>query len=600
MSRRESAGEPVRTLVGIGASPGIVIGKAYVVHSESFRIFPRRLTDEEVEGEIDRFKEAVAASRQEILVVKEAFLEKGHSPDLTEIFDTHIHLLEDPVLTDETIRRVREEKRNVEFIFSQNVEAIEERFSSVPDEYLRQRLQDIQAVSGRILRKLLRKERQSLSHLSEKVVLIAHDLTPAETASMDKENVLAFATDVGGRTSHMAIMAKALEIPAVVGVQTVTQYVKNDDIVIVDGLQGTVIVAPDEQMLNEYQVRRERYLESERLLTQLKDLPAQTVDGHIVTLSANIDLPEEIGSAVGHGASGIGLFRTEFLFLNRTVPPSEDEQTETYSQAARLVSPDPITIRSLDIGGDKLLGSDVRYQEVNPFMGCRAIRFCLAHPEIFKPQLRAILRATAHGRVRLIVPMVTSLSELRRAKAMLDEARDELRAEGIPFDPEMPVGVMIETPSAVIIADVLAQEVDFFSIGTNDLIQYALAVDRVNERIAHLYEPTHPGILRMLKLVVDASRKAGVSLSICGEIAGDLPLALVLVGLGVRELSMAAAAIPEVKKLIRSVSLKDIERLASRLLELSTGEDVRAEIQRTIAQLVPNHKDYELFTWART
>jgi phosphotransferase system enzyme I (PtsI) len=590
----------VRTLVGIGASPGIVIGKAYVVHSESFRIFPRRLTDEEVEGEIDRFKEAVAASRQEILVVKEAFLEKGHSPDLTEIFDTHIHLLEDPVLTDETIRRVREEKRNVEFIFSQNVEAIEERFSSVPDEYLRQRLQDIQAVSGRILRKLLRKERQSLSHLSEKVVLIAHDLTPAETASMDKENVLAFATDVGGRTSHMAIMAKALEIPAVVGVQTVTQYVKNDDIVIVDGLQGTVIVAPDEQMLNEYQVRRERYLESERLLTQLKDLPAQTVDGHIVTLSANIDLPEEIGSAVGHGASGIGLFRTEFLFLNRTVPPSEDEQTETYSQAARLVSPDPITIRSLDIGGDKLLGSDVRYQEVNPFMGCRAIRFCLAHPEIFKPQLRAILRATAHGRVRLIVPMVTSLSELRRAKAMLDEARDELRAEGIPFDPEMPVGVMIETPSAVIIADVLAQEVDFFSIGTNDLIQYALAVDRVNERIAHLYEPTHPGILRMLKLVVDASRKAGVSLSICGEIAGDLPLALVLVGLGVRELSMAAAAIPEVKKLIRSVSLKDIERLASRLLELSTGEDVRAEIQRTIAQLVPNHKDYELFTWART
>jgi phosphotransferase system enzyme I (PtsI) len=417
---------------------------------------------------------------------------------------------------------------------------------------------------------------------------------------MDRKNVLAFATDVGGRTSHTAIMAKALEIPAVVGAKDVTQHVRNDDVIVLDGVEGIVIVDPDEQTLNEYQIRRERHLESERVLEQLKHLPAQTLDGHTVVLSANIDLPEEVESALGHGAQGIGLLRTEFLFLNRTAPPSEDEQAEAYSKVARLVSPNPVTIRTLDIGGDKLLGGHVGYRELNPFMGCRAIRFCLEHPEIFKPQLRAILRASASGKVKLIFPMITSLSELARARVVLDETREELRAEGIPFDPEMPVGVMIETPAAVIIADVLAREVDFFSIGTNDLIQYALAVDRVNERIAHLYEPAHPGILRMLKLVVDAAREAGVGLSVCGEVAGDLPIALVLVGLGLNEFSMAATAIPEIKKLIRSVSLKDVRSFASRLLELSTAEEVRSEIQQTMAQLAPNYGERKLFAWART
>lgn len=589
----------MRKVTGISASPGIVIGRAYVLHSESFRIFPRKISEDEVEREVERFKRAIKESKREILAVKENFEERADAPGLTEIFDTHIHLLEDLVLTEETIRRVREEKRNVESIFSENVDAIEKRFSSVPDEYLRQRLHDIQAVSGRVLRKLLRKEKQSLSHLSEKVIVIAHDLTPAETAGMDRRNVLAFATDVGGRTSHTAIMAKALEIPAVVGAKDASQYVRNDDVIIVDGFEGVVIVDPDEKTLNEYQIRRERHLESERVLEQLKHLPAQTLDGHTVVLSANIDLPEEVESALGHGAQGIGLLRTEFLFLNRTTPPGEDEQVEAYSKVARLVSPNPVTIRTLDIGGDKLLGGRAGYREVNPFMGCRAIRFCLEHPEIFKPQLRAILRASASGKVKLIFPMITSLSELAQARDILDEAREELRAEGIPFDPEMPVGVMVETPAAVVIADVLARDVDFFSIGTNDLIQYSLAVDRVNERVAHLYEPAHPGILRMLKLVVDAAHEAGVGLSVCGEVAGDLPIALVLVGLGLNEFSMAATAIPEIKKLIRSVSLKDVEGFASRLLELSTTKEVRSEIRQTMAQLVPNYDEKRLFAWVR-
>ncbi len=352
--------------------------------------------------------------------------------------------------------------------------------------------------------------------------------------------------------------------------------------------------------MNEYQIRRDRFLESERLLEQLKDLPAQTSDGQTITLSANIDMPEEVESTLGHGAQGIGLFRTEFLYLNRVDPPSEDEQAEAYTRVAKSVGSNPVTIRTLDIGGDKLLGGHMSYREANPFMGCRAIRFCLEHPEIFMPQLRAILRASAHGQVRLIFPMITSLSELRRSRSVLEDAKAQLRSQGVPFDPDMSVGVMIETPSAVLIADMLAREVDFFSIGTNDLIQYALAVDRVNERIAHLYEPTHPGILRMLRLVIDAADKESVHLSVCGEIAGDVSLALVLIGLGVRELSMTATAIPEVKKLIRSVAFKDVKGLASRVLDLSTTEEIRNEIQQTVAQLVPNSSGYKSLEWART
>jgi phosphotransferase system enzyme I (PtsI) len=590
----------VKKLTGLAASPGIVIGRAYVVYSESFRILPRPISDEEVEPEIERLKKAIAESKREILAIQRNFREEANEPALAEIFDTHIHLLEDLLLTRETMERVREEKKNVEFIFSRNLESLEAKFSSVEDEYLRQRWHDIEDVSGRILRKLMRREKQSLSRLNEEVIVISHDLTPADTASMDRKNVLAFATDAGGRTSHTAIMAKALEIPAVVGLKDVTNHVRNDDVIIVDGLQGIVIVSPDENTLNEYQIRRERFLESERALVQLKDLPAQTLDGHAITLSANIDMPEEIESVLTHGAQGLGLFRTEFLYLNRISPPTEDEQAETYGRVAELVSPHPVTIRTLDIGGDKLLGGHSRYQETNTFMGCRAIRFCLSHPEIFKLQLRAILRASARGRVRLIFPMITSLRELRQAKGILDEARSELRTEGIPFDSEMPVGVMIETPSAALIADVLARESDFFSIGTNDLIQYSLAVDRVNEEVAYLYEPAHPGILRMLRLVIDAAGKEGIQLSICGEIAGDPTFALVLIGLGISELSMVATAIPEAKKLIRSISLTDVKALSSRVLDLSTAEEVRSEILRTITQLVPNYSDFEFWAWART
>jgi phosphotransferase system enzyme I (PtsI) len=599
MSWRKSAGEQVRSFTGIGASPGIAIGKAFVLSSEGFHIFAHVIPDGEVEREIERFHKAITESKQEIRSVKEKFSEEAREPGLIEIFDTHIHLLEDVMLMGATVERIRKEKKNAEYVFSQTVAALEEKFLAVDDEYFRQRVQDIRDVSGRVLRKLVGKERRTLSRLDERVIVIAHDLTPAETASMDRQNVVAFATDVGGRTSHASIMAKALGIPAVVGLQSISTQVSNDEIVILDGVQGAVVVAPDEQSLNDYQLRRERFHESERLLAQLKHLPAQTLDGRLITLSANVDLPEEVEPAIGHGAEGVGLLRTEFLFLNRTQPPGEDEQAEAYSKVAKMIAPHPVTIRTLDVGGDKLL-THAQYPEANPFMGCRAIRLCLNHPELFKPQLRAILRAGAVAKnVKVLFPMITGLGELRQAKAVLDEVKDELRNERFAFDERMPVGVMIETPSAAIITDLLAPEVDFFSIGSNDLIQYMLAIDRVNERIAHLYEPTHPAVLRMLKSIIDSAERAGVELSICGEIAGDLPLALVLLGFGMKTFSMAATMIPEVKKLIRSISYADIREMAFNLLNLATAEEVRNEIQRSMAKKLAHYSDYDLFVWSR-
>jgi phosphotransferase system enzyme I (PtsI) len=589
----------VKQYSGIGASPGIAIGKAFVVSSEGFRILPHNLAESEIDEEILRFQRAIAESKQEILSIKQKFSREANEPGIAEIFDTHIHLLEDVLLMGETIKRIREDKMNAEFLFSQTVEALEGKFKSVDDEYFRQRVHDIQDVSRRVLRKLLGKERQSLSSMNEEVVVISHDLSPAETASMDRRNVIGFATDVGGRTSHASIMAKALGIPAVVALQNISIQARNDEIVVIDGLQGIVVIAPDEQTLSEYQMRRQRFLESERLLAQLSHLPAQTLDGHTVTLSANVDLPEEVEPALEHGAEGIGLLRTEFLYLNRPAPPSEEEQAQTYTKVAKLVAPHAVTIRTLDLGGDKV-PSQSPQREANPFMGARAIRFCLDHPEIFRPQLRAILRASVAGNVKLLFPMITGLGELRRAKAALNEAKDELQRERVPFNDRMPIGVMIETPSAAIITDLLAPEVDFFSIGSNDLIQYMLAIDRGNERIAHLYEPTHPAVLRMLKSIIDAAERAGVELSICGEIAGDLPLALVLLGFGMKRFSMAATTIPEVKKLVRSISFEDVRNLASRLLNLSTADDVRNEIQRSMAKLVRNYSDYETFVWSRS
>jgi phosphotransferase system enzyme I (PtsI) len=569
------------------------------VHSESFRVLPRSIPEDSVESEIERFKKAIEKSKSEIFEIKRKFEETAHDPALAEIFDTHIHLHEDVVLIEETVKRVREEKKNVEYLFSETLDEIEAKFASVDDEYFRQRWHDVQDVGSRILRKLLQKDKQSLNHLSDKVIAICHDLTPADTASMDRENVLAFATNAGGRTSHTAIMAKALEIPAVVGLIDVTDHVRTDDVVIIDGLRGLLIVTPDEQTLNEYQIRRERFVESERALTEIKELPAQTLDGHTIGLSANIDLPEEIDSVLAHGAQGIGLFRTEFLYINRSIPPSEDEQVEAYGTVARLMAPHSVTIRTLDIGGDKVLEGNMKYREDNPFMGCRAIRFCLDHPEIFKPQLKAILRAGLNGRIRLMFPMITGLIELRRTKAVLEEVKKELDAEGVPYDHDMPVGVMIETPSAVMVADELGREADFFSIGTNDLIQYSLAIDRINERVAHLYEPAHPAILRMLKMIISAANKADIPLSICGEIASDLSLALIVIGLGLKDLSMVATNIPEVKKLIRTISLKDVEQLASRVLDFSTSDEVKEEIQSSVERLVPNYGDFSFFGMSR-
>jgi phosphotransferase system enzyme I (PtsI) len=455
------------------------------------------------------------------------------------------------------------------------------------DEYLRERATDLRDVGRRVIANLLGKERETLARLEEEVVVVAYDLAPSDTASMVKEKVIGFATDTGSRTSHTAIMARALEIPAVVGLGAVTAAIKSGDIVIVDGSHGVVIVNPDPATLFEYQEMQRRYVLFERELEKLKELPAETTDGYKVTLAANIELPEEIEHVKSHGADGVGLYRSEFLYMNRPDFPSEEEQFEAYRAVAESLAPKSIIIRTLDLGGDKFISQLDMPAEMNPFLGCRAIRFCLERPDIFKAQLRALLRATVFGSVKVMFPMISGVTELRTALAILDETKRELAAEEKEFDPNLQVGVMIEIPSAAMTADILAKEVDFFSIGTNDLIQYTLAVDRVNERIAHLYDPLHPAILRFIKWIIDAGHNAGIWVGMCGEMAADPLFTMILLGLGLDEFSMGSVAVPGIKKIVRSVSMQESKELARTVFGLSTADEIREYLERRVSQILP-------------
>ena len=418
--------------------------------------------------------------------------------------------------------------------------------------------------------------------------MIAYDLSPSDTASLHKKNVIAFATDIGGKTSHTAIMAKALEIPAVVGLKTVTKGVKSGATVIVDGSNGLVITDPDQETLAKYEQAKTKIAEFDASLTHLRDLPCVTRDGHQVHLSANIEIPDEMPSAKSHGANGIGLYRTEFFYLEHVDLPTEQEQYEAYKNVAEQMSPDSVVIRTLDLGGDKFMSQLKIPKEMNPFMGWRAIRFCLARPDIFKVQLRAILRASAHGKLKIMYPMISGVEELREANKLLGEMKDELRRENVPFDQNIKVGAMIEVPSAAMTADILAREVDFFSIGTNDLIQYSLAVDRVNEKIAYLYEPAHPAVLRLIKSVIDIGHKTNIWVGMCGEMAGDPAFALLLLGFGLDEFSTSPVNIPRIKQIIRSVDYKTAQEIANEALTLSTGTEIEEFAARKLRELVPD------------
>ncbi|PIQ85698.1 MAG: phosphoenolpyruvate--protein phosphotransferase [Candidatus Omnitrophica bacterium CG11_big_fil_rev_8_21_14_0_20_45_26] len=575
-------------LHGIPVSPGFAIGQVRVFHSEDFFSIPAiHIHEDEVPREIARFEEALTKTRAELLGIRRKISnEIGH--EHSDIFNAHLLILEDRTLIEDVIQKVREEKVMVERAFSIVVQRYFHAFSQIDDEYLRERVSDIKDIGRRIMRNLMGHEKESLSDLKEPIIIIAHDLSPSETASMDKKNVIAFATDIGGPTSHTAIMARSLEIPAVVGLDRISKEVVNGDTVIVDGTRGDVILDPDTETLDRYNREEKRFIELISELDKLQKLPAKTLDGHQITLSANIEFPDEIPSVLAHGADSIGLYRTEYFYLNRPDLPTEEEQFEAYKTVAEKMAPKEVVVRTLDLGGDKFLSSMELPHEMNPFLGWRAIRFCLTRVDIFKVQLRAVLRASAFGHFKIMFPMISTISEFQKAREILNDAKEELKREGVKIDDQIQVGAMIEIPSAAVISDILAKSCDFFSIGSNDLIQYALAVDRGNEKIAYLYQPTHPAILKLVSQIITNGKKEKKWVGICGEMGGDPIAALLLVGLGIDEISTSAFVLPKVKKAVRSVRFDQLTKMTRKAMRFSTAEEIRDFAEQEIKKMAPD------------
>jgi phosphoenolpyruvate-protein phosphotransferase (PTS system enzyme I) len=547
---------------GIAVSDGVCRGKVVVMHRSRRVIAKRELADDAIVPETKRFEHALVRTRQQITEVQRRVADTMSSNE-ADIFDAHLLMLEDRVLIEEVIKIIREQKTNADYAFHTAADRYIAVLEAVEDEYLRERAADLRDLTGRVLDNLLEvKDQFDIRHLTEPCILVAHDLSPSMTAQIDRKFVLGFVTDIGGKTSHTAILARSLDIPAVVGAQNISEELETGDYALLDGYNGTVIVNPTDQTLFEYGQLAKIKASLDEKLREVQHQPAVTLDGKIIHLSANIEEQNDVEAVLAHGAEGVGLFRTEFLFINQESLPSEEEQFQVYRQVAATLKPQPVIIRTLDLGGDKFASHLQLAQEMNPFLGWRAIRFCLAQPELFRAQLRAILRASAEGNIRMMYPMISGLDELNQANALLEKCKAELRAENIPFAENLEVGAMIEIPSAVLIADALAKRVKFFSIGSNDLIQYTLAADRTNEKVSHLYEPTHPAILRLIKMTVDAAHANGIWVGVCGEIAGDPVLAPLLIGLGVDELSAAPAVIDEVKYIIRRLKMDEARQLA--------------------------------------
>jgi len=512
---------------------------------------------------------------------------KGMGTEHAEIFDAHLLVLEDRMLIEEVISRVKKEKIGIDYIFSEVLKRYADVFAKVEDEYLKERISDINDVGRRVLRNLLGKQHTVLEELKDPVIVVAHDLSPSDTATMYHKSVIGFVTDIGGKTSHTAIMAKSLEIPAVVGLETATQQIKEEYTLILDGNSGLVIINPKQETLNKYERKKEKIKDLSRIYVTLRDLPAITLDGREVELAANIELPQEIPSVKEHGVHSIGLYRTEFFYMNRKDLPSEDEQFEAYKYVAEAMKPKSVIIRTLDLGGDKFLSQLQIPHDMTPFLGWRAIRFCLARPDIFKTQLRAILRASKYGNLKIMYPMISGIEELKQANKLIEESKKELRAEKIAHNEELEVGVMIEVPSAALTCDILAKEAAFFSIGTNDLIQYSLAVDRTDEKVSYLYEPTHPAVLRLIKNIIEAGHKGGINVGMCGEMSGEPAFALLLLGLGLDEFSMPAIAVSRIKQIIRSVNFKDAQDIAHKALDLSKSKEVEKFAKEQLHNILP-------------
>ncbi len=571
-------------------SSGVAIGHVRLFQVTTMDVGESLVIANQIDMELERFDAAVQQTREQIEEIGKRLTERGDHKALSEVMTMHLMLLEDKMIVGKAGELIREERYGAEYALSVVLKNAEKRYADLPDLF-RERYKDIEDICRRIMNNLRGVHTHSLENLEEECIIVSPDLSPSDTASMHREKVLGFVTDAGGRTSHTAILARALEIPAVVATHNISQFAQENDLIIIDGDSGQVIIKPDELDIQFYQNKKTQYQIRLSRLHQMSELEPVTLDGHVVDLLGNIEFSYEVETIKKYGANGVGLYRTEFLFLNRITIPTEEEQYQHYREVAEKLAPKPVIIRTLDIGGDKFAHALDSSNELNPFLGCRAIRFSLYNPKIFRTQLRAILRASVHKNIHIMYPLISGVGELEAARNFLESCKSELRSQGIEFDENIPIGAMIEVPSAVMVAKDMAQSLDFFSIGTNDLIQYTLAVDRGNEKIAFMYQPLHPAVLRMISMIVDVGRKYEIPVDVCGEMASEPICTLVLMALGVERLSMAPHAIPKVKDLIRCSRMDVLREFGTQLLTLPTVEKIKDRILFSLPGLIHDRND---------
>jgi phosphotransferase system enzyme I (PtsI) len=578
---------------GLGVSSGVAIGHVRLYHVSSLEVGEAFVLKSKIDTEVKRFEDAVDETQIQIEELGKRITDRGEDKALNEVLTMHILLLRDKMIYNRTIDLIKNNHYGAEYALACVVREARNRYSGLPDLF-RDRIKDVEDIARRVMDTLRGVHTQSLENIEEEVVVIARDLSPSDTSSMRRDKVLGFVTEAGGKTSHTAILARAREIPAVVGVSGIAQVAQDNDTVIIDGETGTVILNPTQKEIQEYQDLQHSYNVRQSHLIELGELESITLDGFVIDLAANIEFASEVETLTKYKADGVGLYRTEYLFLNRFTVPTEQEQYEHYIQVAEAMAPNPVIIRTLDIGGDKFAHALETPNEMNPFLGCRAIRFSLVNESLFRDQLRAILRASVHNNLFIMYPLISGQTELRQANKILRSIQDELKEEGVPFDESIRVGAMIEVPSAVMVARDLAQYVQFFSIGTNDLIQYTLAVDRGNEKIAHMYQPLHPAVLRMISSVVDVGHEFTIPVDVCGEMASDPACAMILLALGVERLSMAPPSIPKIKQVVRSVSIVQLRNFGEELLKLSCSNEIKQLIHARLPNLLPNHEELSI------
>lgn len=577
----------VRTYKGVAVSPGIAIGHALILESTIASVYRVPIKPEDVASEMERFHRALEKTRDDLLKLRET-VSRSMGEEYASIFEAHAMIVSDPSFADKVVQKIEEEQVNAEWAVSEVEEELEARFESFENEYLRERGADIKDVGDSLLKNLQGMSHHDLSEIDHDVIILANDVTPADAVRFNRKPIVGFATETGGRTSHTSIIAKSLFLPAVIGVPRLTEIIDNEELIIVDGYEGTILVNPTLALVKEYTSKVSRHEEYERKLLENRTLKAATKDNYVVSLQANIELLEELDDATKYGAEGIGLYRSEFLFISKSPQlPTEEEHFEAYKRVAESVAPNWAVIRTFDLGGKKLAREVMGSKEDNPVLGLRALRLCMKHRDMFKTQLRGLLRASAFGNIKVMFPLVSGIQELRQVKALVREIESELDAEGLPYNKGLEIGIMIEVPSAAVIADLLATETDFFAIGTNDLIQYSLAIDRSNENVSYLYEPFHPALLRLIKFVIESGKKAGIPVSMCGEMASDPLYAIVLVGLGLEIFSMSPAAIPVIKNVIRSLRHKECRRIADQALQKKTAQEIEEFVIESVAMRFP-------------